>query len=136
MNRRDLMCLTLVGSLMPALALAGGSVDYRPGVIADALAEGKTVFVDYTTEWCTTCAAQKRAITALRRDNPAYDAAMLFVTVDFDEYRNHEVTTSRNIPRRSTLLVLKGSDELGRIVASPRKSDIQALMDAGLNASS
>ena len=43
------------------------------------------------------------------------------------------VTTSRNIPRRSTLIVLRGSEELGRIVAGTRKSDIKTLMDLGLN---
>ena len=120
-----------------APALAGGeTVDYEPGVIADLLAEGKTVFVDYAASWCNTCKAQERAITALRTANPAYDQALTFVRVDWDDFGSHAVATSRNIPRRSTLLVLKGDAELGRIVAGTRKSDIQALMDTGLNAAS
>ena len=120
-----------------APSLAGGeTVDYEPGVIADLLAEGKTVFVDYAASWCSTCKAQERAITALRTANPAYDQALTFVRVDWDDFGSHVVATSRNIPRRSTLLVLKGDEELGRIVAGTRKSDIQALMDTGLNAAS
>ena len=68
----------------------------------------------------------------LRAFNPAYDEAMVFVRVDWDDFGRHAVTTSRKIPRRSTLLVLKGSKELGRIVAGTRVSDIEALMDLGL----
>jgi hypothetical protein len=39
-----------------------------------------------------------------------------------------------NIPRRSTLVVLKGDQELGRIVAGTRKGDIKALLDRALQA--
>jgi thioredoxin 1 len=41
-----------------------------------------------------------------------------------------------NIPRRSTLVVLKGNKELGRIVAGTAKDDIKALMDLALQAAS
>ena len=61
-----------------------------------------------------------------------YDKALTFVAVDWDGYRDHDVTTSRNIPRRSTLLVLKGDQELGRIVAGTSTKEIKALLDKGL----
>ena len=135
--KRRIFLGSALALLLGAPALAGGeTVDYEPGVIADLLAEGKTVFVDYAASWCSTCKAQERAITALRTANPAYDQALTFVRVDWDDFGSHVVATSRNIPRRSTLLVLKGDEELGRIVAGTRKSDIQALMDTGLNAAS
>ena len=57
---------------------------------------------------------------------------MTFVRVDWDAYGRHAVTTSRKIPRRSTLIVLRGSEELGRIVAGTRVKDIQALMELGI----
>jgi len=115
------------------LSAQADTLDYKPGLIKALLAEGKTVFVDYGAEWCTTCKAQERKINALRAENPAYDEAMTFVLVDWDDYRRAEVTTSRNIPRRSTLLVLRGDEELGRIVAGTRTSDIKKLMDKGLS---
>lgn len=71
-------------------------------------------------------------INALREADPAYDAAMTFVKVDWDAFRTADVTVSRNIPRRSTLLVLRGDEELGRIVAGTGESQIKALMDLGL----
>ena len=69
---------------------------------------------------------------ALRAENPTYDQAMTFVRVDWDDFRKHDVTKSRSIPRRSTLLVLRGDEELGRLVAGTSESQIKALMDLGL----
>jgi len=63
-----------------------------------------------------------------------YGENITFVRVDFDEYRRHAVSTDRKIPRRSTLIVLKGDEELGRIVANPNKAAIKELMDTALSA--
>ena len=137
MNRRHVLALTAAGMAVAALpmpASAGEMVDYTPGLIKDALAEGKTVFVDFAASWCSTCARQERVISELRGENPAYDDSIMFVRVDWDDYGREEVSTSRNIPRRSTLLVLKGDEELGRIVAGTAVDDIRALMDTALAA--
>ncbi|MEM5582881.1 MULTISPECIES: thioredoxin family protein [unclassified Roseibium] len=138
MNRRmfiGLMATSALGTgLLPATALANGLVDYKPGLIEQHLAAGKTVFVDYAASWCSTCARQERVISALRAANPDYDQAMVFVRVDWDDYSNHEVAVSRRIPRRSTLLVLKGDKELGRIVAGTSEEQIKSLLDTGLQA--
>ncbi len=117
----------------PAFAAAGFR-DYTPGMIDGLLKQGKTVFVDYSADWCGTCARQERVIAGLMQENPAYAQNVVFVRVDWDDYRRAEVTTSRKIPRRSTLLVLRGDKELGRIVAGTAKQDIKALMDTALTA--
>lgn len=130
MKRRSFLTAASAFALIPAAARA--FADYTPGLIQAALKEGKTVFVDYSATWCSTCKRQERVITALQAENPAYEAAMTFIKVDWDDYGTHPVATSRNIPRRSTLLVLKGDQELGRIVAGTSTSQIKALMDKGL----
>ena len=119
-------------STLPFAALAD-MVDYKPGLIQSLLDDGKTVFVDFGADWCTTCKRQERVINGLRADNSAYDAAMTFVHVDWDDYGRSDITKDYAIPRRSTLLVLRGADELGRIVAGTRESDIKALMEMGLS---
>ncbi len=81
---------------------------------------------------CTTCRAQKRVIARLVEQNPAYQKSMFFVRVDWDDYGDEPVARDRNIPRRSTLLVLRGNRELGRIVAGTSEDDIKALLDKGL----
>ncbi len=136
MKRRDFLLTAAALTASAGMARAGsGMVDYSPGLIQQALADGKTVFVDFAADWCSTCARQERIIQDLRAANPAYDQAMIFVRVDWDDYGRHEVSTSRNIPRRSTLLLLKGEEELGRLVAETRVGRIQALLDQGVAAS-
>ncbi|WP_298905539.1 thioredoxin family protein [uncultured Aliiroseovarius sp.] len=133
MNRRDFLSLTAAVSLAPALARAG-AMDYSRGLVEQALANGETVFLDFKASWCTTCAAQERVIKALKAENPAYEENITFINVDWDKYGKSKLSRSLRIPRRSTLVVLKGEDELGRIVAGTSKADIKALMDTALAA--
>lgn len=132
MDRRSFMALTAAVSLAPALGSAATS--YQPGLVKQLLADGKTVFVDFTTDWCVTCAAQKRTLATLRQSNPAYDANIVFVSVDFDQHGRKGIGKELNIPRRSTLVVLKGEDELGRVVAGTARSQLKKLLDTALNA--
>jgi len=103
--------------------------DYTPGLIQQKLAAGETVFVDFAADWCSTCKRQERVISELRANNPEFDQKISFVRVDWDDYGSHEVSTSRNIPRRSTLILLKGDQELGRIVAGTSADEIKALLE-------
>lgn len=132
MDRRTFLAALGTIAVTPSIVHASEFVEYTPGVIETALQQGRTVFVDYSAAWCGTCRRQERVINNLRATNPAYDQAMTFVRVDWDTYRTHEVTVRRSIPRRSTLLVLKGNQELGRIVAGTSAVDIRQLMDLGL----
>ncbi len=107
---------------------------HTPGLAESAMADGKVVFLDFWTNWCSTCAAQDRVISDLRAANPAYDAAITFITVDRDEYSDGDLSKALKIPRRSTLVALKGETELGRIVAGTARKEIKALMDLALTA--
>lgn len=133
MNRRDFMMLTAAVTLaMPAMARA--ATDYTPQLLKAELAAGKTVFLDFKADWCSTCKSQERTINALKAANPAYAANIAFINVDWDEWGDSAIVTEMNIPRRSTLVVLKGGKELGRIVAGTAKAEIMALMDTALQA--
>jgi thioredoxin 1 len=132
MKRRLFLATLAAAVVSPIVAIASDYVTYTDGVIEKALAEGKTVFVDYSASWCGTCKRQERVINALRAEDPSYDAAMTFVKVDWDDYGDHEVAVFRNVPRRSTLIVLRGDDELGRVVAGTSQAQIKKLMDTGL----
>lgn len=134
MHRRTFLTASAAAATLP-MGLMADTTAYTPGVIADALARGETVFVGYSADWCGTCKAQERVMDALRAENPAYDKTMTFVRVDWDEFKRHEVAKSRNVPRRSTLIVLRGDEELGRVVAGTSQAQIKALMDLGLASS-
>jgi len=107
-------------------------VEYAPGLIKEKLAAGETVLVDYSATWCGTCKRQKKVLSELRTDNPEFDKNISFVIVDWDTYSSHEVTTSRKIPRRSTLVLLQGEEELGRIVAGTGSDQIKELLELAL----
>jgi len=137
MHRRDFLILTATISTVPALpALAGfdTGIDYVPGMVTERLAAGETVFLDFSATWCSTCRTQARIIKELQAEIPDYLEQVTFVSVDWDTYSSDPLTVSLKIPRRSTLVVLKGDKELGRIVAGTSRKDIKALMDLALGA--
>lgn len=136
MNRRSFLTVSAVLLAIPKILLAReGSTEYTPGLIQEKLAAGETVFVDYAATWCSTCKRQERIVNELRASNSAYDENISFVTVDWDKFGRHEVATSRKVPRRSTLILLRGDSELGRIVAGTNSGQIKALLDLALTAS-
>ncbi len=58
----------------------------------------------------------------------------MFIDVDWDTYGNSVMADRLKIPRRSTLVAMKGKKEIGRIVADTSKRNIKTLVDAALDA--
>ena len=133
MNRRHLILTAAAALVLPRAALAK-PLDYSEGLEKTLLAEGRTLFLDFKAEWCGTCKAQERAINALKDANPDYAARITFVNVDWDKFGNSALSRALKVPRRSTLVVLKGEREIGRLVADTSKSSIKGLMDQALAA--
>ena len=105
---------------------------YSPGLAEAAIEEGKVVFLDFWTNWCTTCVAQDRVIRELRSSNQTYDSRITFITVNWDQYSDAQISKKLKVLRRSTLIAMKGSKELGRLVAATSQKDIKELMDKAL----
>ena len=133
MDRRIFLASS-IALIAASPALAANGKAYRKGLVEAELAAGKTVFVDFYTDWCSTCRAQGTKIRKLMAANPAYEANISFIKVDWDLHSGSALASRLNIPRRSTLVVLKGDQELGRIVASTSTDKIKALMDKALAA--
>ena len=133
MDRRTFLTLTAASLVVPVAAWAD-ALSYTPGLVEDRLAKGETLFLDFTASWCSTCRSQGRTINALKAENPAYAKGVTFIDIDWDTYGKSDLAKSLKIPRRSTLVVLKGNQELGRIVAQTGKAQIKALMDTALSA--
>lgn len=131
MDRRHFL-MSLAATATAAPALAGSGQVYTEGLVQQALDAGKTVFIDFFAEWCSTCRVQEIKVNELKASNPDYEAHVSFVSVDWDEHRNSRLARRLNIPRRSTLVVLRGNRELGRIVAGTSTSAIKDLMDRAL----
>lgn len=132
MFRRTFLAAAVFAAL--PLSLMAETLDYTPGLVKERLAAGETVFVGFQADWCTTCRAQERTIGVIKSGNPAYAENITFVRVDWDEFSRDDLARELNIPRRSTLVVLRGNQELGRNVANPSQSAIKQLMDIALTA--
>jgi thiol-disulfide isomerase/thioredoxin len=133
MNRRTLLTALPVLALAPTLLRAAPTA-YAPGLAEAAMDEGRTVVLDFWASWCSTCARQERVLAELKAANPAYEAAIDFFVVDWDQYGDGELSRALAIPRRSTLVALKGRTELARIVAGTGTDEIRALLDTALAA--
>lgn len=133
MNRRTFIALAAALAAAPAL-LSAAPLDYTEGLVKKHLAKGDVVFVDFKASWCGVCAAQERVIKKLKAENPAYADKITFINVDWDAFKRADLTKELKIPRRSTLVVLKGDQELGRIVAQTSEASIKSLMDTALSA--
>lgn len=133
MLRRDFLLMTAAVTLATPLSAATGK-PYTPALLEAEMAAGKVVFLDFTATWCSTCRSQGRVIAALRAENPAYDRAISFIDVDWDTWKDSDIVFDRGIPRRSTLIVLQGEREIGRIVAGTARKEIKALLDLALQA--
>lgn len=140
MNRRNIIAAAAAFALsVPfvtgqafAASESKGFVKYSPEALQNSLSAGETVFLDFMATWCSTCAAQGRVISALRQENPAYDQNITFMVVDWDTWKNSQIVADMSIPRRSTLVVLRGNQELGRIVAGTSPEQIGSLLDRAL----
>ncbi|MGP1357870.1 thioredoxin family protein [Roseicyclus sp.] len=132
MNRRDFLIGASALALVPLSARAADLIDYAPGLPEARLAAGETVLLDVYAPWCGTCRAQSRAMEELRAANPAYDAAITFIRMDWDTYGGSDYARGLGVERRSTLILMRGDAILGRVVADTRVDSIRALMDLAL----
>ena len=132
MYRRTFIATAAAFAAAPALAASG--TPYSKGLVKKELAAGKTVVVDFYTDWCVTCRAQQKTLAALKSEFPEYEEKITFISVPWDKYSNGELSRSLNIPRRSTLVALKDDKEIGRIVAGTTRGQIKKLLDAALGA--
>ncbi|WP_158243223.1 thioredoxin family protein [Acidimangrovimonas sediminis] len=138
MNRRDFLNLTTTITLAAPLGagrLRAGTLDYRPGVVSQALLAGRTVLVDFHAGWCPTCLAQGRILDTLRAGNPGYDRQIDFIVADWDRHRDGAMTDALGVEKRGTLVALTKKGEVGRLIGATQTSQIKALLDRALSAS-
>ncbi len=68
---------------------------------------------------------------ALLDGNPEYRKVKI-MRVDWDTYRNEALVAELRVPRRSTLVMFKSGQEVGRVVAQTGRQQIEALFTAAM----
>jgi thioredoxin 1 len=132
MDRRTL--LMFAGSLAVTLPLPlwAAPQPYVPGLAEAAMQRGERIVLLFSADWCSTCRRQERIIDALRAAEPRIDAELTVIRVDWDQYGSGALSRRFNVPRRSTLIALRGERELDRIVAGTGEAAIRALFARAL----
>lgn len=129
-NRR--LALALLAGTAAAAAVRPANalevITYTEQSLNEAAESGEPYLIDFFATWCTTCAAQERVLESLAARDPAY-AAIPIIRVDWDQHSRGQLVSRMGIPRRSTLVLMQGTTELGRLVADTRESAIAALLD-------
>lgn len=133
MNRRTLLAAS-AALLLAGPLRADERTFYTPGLAEAAMESGEVLILDFWASWCSTCRAQERVIARLMAENADYGRKIRFIVVDWDQHGDGELSRALKIPRRSTLVALKGRQEIGRIVAGTGAAEIKALFDAALAA--
>ena len=112
----------LMGS--PLVAQAGQSFD--ASAFEQAQAAGKPILVDITASWCPTCKQQRPIVQEIEKSTPK----LVVYEVDFDTAK--DVLKRFRVQNQSTLIVFKGSNEVGRSTGETDPANIKALVSKGL----
>lgn len=135
MIRRRFPSLAAAAALV-ALSLTQGAaaapLDYSPGVLEQHLEADEVVLLDFRASWGLTCAEQADVLEHLRQEHPAFARAITFIDVDWDTWGESRMADGLRVTRRSTLIVLKGDREIGRLVAVTDEREIRRLLEAAL----
>lgn len=129
MNRRTLLALTAALPFTARMAWAAESTPYSPDAVAAELAAGKTVVLDFSATWCSSCQAQGRSISALRDENSGYANRLAFFVVDWDTYKDTDLAKQYGVTRRGALVLLKGDQVVTKTDTHSPKADLKAMFD-------
>jgi thiol-disulfide isomerase/thioredoxin len=118
-------------SLMISALLLGSSLAAQAGQSFDAAAfqqaqsGGKTILLDVTASWCPTCRQQRPIVQEIETERPS----LVVYEIDFDTAK--DVLKRFRVQYQSTLIVFKGTKEVGRSTGDTDPKQIRALVAQG-----
>lgn len=128
---RKTIAPVLAGFLTLATAGIAHAIEFAPfeaSALEAAKQQGKSVVVDVTASWCSTCRAQTKIIDALAA-KPEYKD-LLVLKLDYDNQKDD--MRRLGAQNRSTLIAFKGADETGRSVADTNPASVEKLFASTL----
>ena len=121
---RSLAAAVLITASISAPALAAERKPYTQAALAAAQAKGRPILVEVKAPWCPVCASQGRTI-AETTASAAY-TNLLILSIDFDTQKAD--WKALGAQKQSTLIGYRGKRELGRVVYTTDKAQINALL--------
>lgn len=121
---RSLAAAVLITATISAPALAAERQPYTQAALAAAQAKGRPILVEVKAGWCPICASQGRTINETTA-SAAYKI-LLILSIDFDTQK--AAWNALGAQKQSTLIGYRGKHELGRVVYTTDKAQINALL--------
>jgi len=129
-TRRALFSMAAVLSISLAMPMAHATAEeaFTDAALEAAQKAGKSVLVEVAAPWCPTCHAQKPIIESLAKNDKF--KGFVFLKVDFDNQKAE--LRKLNARMQSTLIVFKGTSEVGRSIGDTDPQSIEALLAKAL----
>ncbi len=130
MNRRTfLMALPAALSAKPSLAYS--PLTYAPQTWRDIRDTRERVVLNFRASWSLTCQMKREILEKLLAEEPRY-SALTFIDVDWDTFARAQWTESLKVERRSTLVAMRGGEEVARIVNEPSEHAMRRFLHTAL----
>jgi len=94
----------------------------------EAINNDKLVLLDFHASWCGTCKAQEKPLKALLSEE--FFSDVVAFRVDYDN--SAELKNQYNVQRQSTLVLLRGEEELSRSMGVTNKDELRSFLKKGL----
>lgn len=104
---------------------ANAATMFQDKAFVDAQAAGKTILIEVTAPWCPVCKKQRPTLDSVAKERPS----LVVFQVDFDSSK--DVLRRFNVQKQSTLIMFKGTNEVGRLSYDSDPANIRALVAKG-----
>jgi len=102
--------------------MASAGQPFDAAAFAASQTAGKSILIDVTAPWCPTCKQQRPIVQQIEKDRPE----LVVYEVDFDSAK--DVLRKLRVQNQSTLIVFRGSNEMGRSTGDTNAKSIGALV--------
>ena len=119
------MCALAAAVLLAFSVVGHAAQPFDDQSFKQAQAAGKTILVDVAAPWCPTCRRQRPIVEQIEKETPN----LLVYEVDFDTAK--DALRHFRVRYQSTLIVFKGTEEVGRSTGETDPTRIRALIAKG-----
>lgn len=120
----------IVSALLLSSAALTHAIEFQPysaAALAAAQKADKPVALHFHADWCPTCRAQDKALQALKAE-PGLDVTVLKVNYDTEK----DLKRQYKVQSQSTMVVLRGDKERGRLVGDTAEAAIRTALKSAL----
>ncbi len=120
----------IVSALLLTSAALAHAIEFQPysaAALAAAQKADKPVALQFHADWCPTCRAQDKVLQALKAE-PGLNVTVFKVNYDTEK----DLKRQYKIQSQSTIVVLRGDKERGRLVGDTTEAGIRTALKSAL----